>query len=185
MKTVCVFCEVGSGFKIVIQMNFCFSGIIRGVQAIHKLLIYLCLILMKTVTWNRYRSWCMCILYYMYYRNKTVSSSVSDVDCYVIIRMLLHAIFHIALVLICRWEVHTHSKLLIIRLRFTQMSDNSDLNMKYEKCCSQLSTYFKRHMEFSKTGESLVCSENTWQFLQTCIITFKNSWTISASSIDE
>jgi hypothetical protein len=36
-----------------------------------------------------------------------------------------------------------------------------------------LSPYCKRHMAFSKADESLFCSCKTWQFLQTCIITFK------------
>jgi hypothetical protein len=31
--------------------------------------------------------------------------------------------------------------------------------MKNEKCCSQLSTYFKRHMAFRKADESLVCPD--------------------------
>jgi hypothetical protein len=29
-------------------------------------------------------------------------------------------------------------------------------------------------MVFKKADESLVCSDKTWQFLQTCIITFEN-----------
>jgi hypothetical protein len=33
--------------------------------------------------------------------------------------------------------------------------------MKNGKCCSQLSTYFKRHMAFRKADESLVCSGKT------------------------
>jgi hypothetical protein len=41
--------------------------------------------------------------------------------------------------------------------------------MKNEKCYSQLSTYFKRHMTFSTGDESLVCSDITWQFLHTCL----------------
>jgi hypothetical protein len=32
---------------------------------------------------------------------------------------------------------------------------------KYEKCCSQLSPYCKRHMAFSKADESLFCSCKT------------------------
>jgi hypothetical protein len=54
---------------------------------------------------------------------------------------------------------------------------NPDGNMKNEKCCSQLSTYFKRHLAIRKADESLVCSEkNTCQFPQTCIITFRNKY---------
>jgi hypothetical protein len=41
------------------------------------------------------------------------------------------------------------------------MSDNPDQNMKNEKCCSQLSTYFKKYTLFRKADESLVCSETT------------------------
>jgi hypothetical protein len=29
----------------------------------------------------------------------------------------------------------------------------------YEKCCSQFSTYVRRHVAFTKVDESLVCSE--------------------------
>jgi hypothetical protein len=39
-----------------------------------------------------------------------------------------------------------------------------------------MSTYFKRHVAFRKAVESLVFSDKTWQFLQTCIITFKNKY---------
>jgi hypothetical protein len=35
------------------------------------------------------------------------------------------------------------------------MLDNPDQNMKNEKCCSHLSTYFKRHLEFWKANKSL------------------------------
>jgi hypothetical protein len=38
---------------------------------------------------------------------------------------------------------------------------NLDRNMKNEKCCSQLSTYFKRHLAFRKADESRVCSNKT------------------------
>jgi hypothetical protein len=41
------------------------------------------------------------------------------------------------------------------------MSDNPEQNMKNEKCWSQLSTYFKRHMAFRKADELLVCSDKT------------------------
>jgi hypothetical protein len=45
---------------------------------------------------------------------------------------------------------------------------------KYEKCCSQLSTCFKRHMApFRKADETCLFRQNLRQFLQTCIITFK------------
>jgi hypothetical protein len=55
-----------------------------------------------------------------------------------------------------------------------RMSGNPYRNMKNEKFCSQLSTCFKRHMVFRKADELLVCSDKTSQFLQTCIITYKN-----------
>jgi hypothetical protein len=32
--------------------------------------------------------------------------------------------------------------------------------------------YLKRHIAFRKVDESLVCSDKTWQFLQTCIIMY-------------
>jgi hypothetical protein len=39
------------------------------------------------------------------------------------------------------------------------MWDYPDQNMKNGKCCSQLSTYFKRHMAARKANESLVRSD--------------------------
>jgi hypothetical protein len=39
---------------------------------------------------------------------------------------------------------HYYSKLSLIRLQLTRMSDNPDRNMENEKFCSQLSAYFKR-----------------------------------------
>jgi hypothetical protein len=51
-------------------------------------------------------------------------------------------------------KLEYYSKPLLIR-----MSDNPDRNMKNEKCCSQLSTYFKRHLTFRKALKSLVCSD--------------------------
>jgi hypothetical protein len=41
------------------------------------------------------------------------------------------------------------------------MLDNPDGNTKNEKCYSQLSTYFERHMGFRKADESLVSSDKT------------------------
>jgi hypothetical protein len=41
------------------------------------------------------------------------------------------------------------------------MSDNPHGNMKNKECCSQLSTYNKRHMTLRKADESLVCSDKT------------------------
>jgi hypothetical protein len=70
-----------------------------------------------------------------------------------------------------------YSKPSLIRLQLFRMSDNPDRNMK--KCCSQLSTCFKRYMTFRKADKSLVWSDKIWQFLQTCITTFKykyNFW---------
>jgi hypothetical protein len=59
-----------------------------------------------------------------------------------------------------------YSKALLIQLHFNQMSDNLHQNTKNKKCCSQLSTNFKRHAVFRKADESLVCSYKTRQFLQ-------------------
>jgi hypothetical protein len=56
------------------------------------------------------------------------------------------------------------------------------IRSKYEKCCSQLRTYFK-DMALRKADESLVCSDKTWRFLQTCLRS-KTS-TTSVSSINE
>jgi hypothetical protein len=49
----------------------------------------------------------------------------------------------------------------IIRLQLIRMSDNQDRNVKNKNFCSQLSTYFKRHIAFRKEDESLVCSDKT------------------------
>jgi hypothetical protein len=54
-----------------------------------------------------------------------------------------------------------YSKLSIIRLQLIRVSDNPDRNMKNEKCCSQLDTYFERHIAFRKADESLLCSDKT------------------------
>jgi hypothetical protein len=43
----------------------------------------------------------------------------------------------------CPYGSEMYSKSSIIRLQLIRMSDNADRNMKNEKCCSQLSTYFK------------------------------------------
>jgi hypothetical protein len=48
-----------------------------------------------------------------------------------------------------------YSKPLLSRLQLPWMSDNLDQNMKSEKCRSQLSTYFKRHMAFRKASAQL------------------------------
>jgi hypothetical protein len=64
------------------------------------------------------------------------------------------------------------------------MSDNLEKNMKKGKCCSQLSTYFKSHMEFRKADESLVCSDKTLQFFKPALLRSKTSIT-SESSIDK
>jgi hypothetical protein len=37
-----------------------------------------------------------------------------------------------------------------------------DQHMKNEKHCSQLSTYFKRHISVWKADESVVCSDKTF-----------------------
>jgi hypothetical protein len=55
-----------------------------------------------------------------------------------------------------------YSKPSLIRLQLIRMSDNPDRNMKSEKCCSQLSTYYESHKAFKKADESLVCSDKTW-----------------------
>jgi hypothetical protein len=54
------------------------------------------------------------------------------------------------------------------------MSDNPDRKMK-NAVHGRVHT-LKGHMTFRKANESLVCSDETWQFLQTCIITFKNKY---------
>jgi hypothetical protein len=65
------------------------------------------------------------------------------------------------------------------------MPDNPDQNMKIKKCCSRLSTYFKRHMAFRKANESLVCSEKKLDsFLKPALLCSERS-TTSESSIDE
>jgi hypothetical protein len=69
-----------------------------------------------------------------------------------------------------------YSKPSLIWLQLIWMSNSPDRNMKNEKCCSQSSTHFKRHMSFRKADESLVCSDKTQQFLQTYITTFKNKY---------
>jgi hypothetical protein len=35
---------------------------------------------------------------------------------------------------------------------------------------------FKRHMAFRKAGKLFICSDKTWNFLQTCIITLENKY---------
>jgi hypothetical protein len=70
--------------------------------------------------------------------------------------------------------VDIYSEPLLIRLQLIVISDNPDRNTRNEKCCSQFSTYSKRHVAFRKADESLVCSDKTRQLLQTYIITFKN-----------
>jgi hypothetical protein len=71
-----------------------------------------------------------------------------------------------------------YSKPSLMRLQLTWMSDYPDRNMK--RFSSQLSTYFKRHVTFKKAHESLVCSDKTWRFFQTWIITIKNKFTVTA-----
>jgi hypothetical protein len=65
-----------------------------------------------------------------------------------------------------------------------QMSDNPDRNMK---TCSQLSTYFKRHIIFRRAEESHVCEgkEKITRILQICFVTLPNIYTASESAIDE
>jgi hypothetical protein len=56
---------------------------------------------------------------------------------------------------------------------------------KNEKCCSQLSTYFKRLVAFRKADESLVCSDKTLgSFFKPALLRSKTSIT-SESFIDE
>jgi hypothetical protein len=54
------------------------------------------------------------------------------------------------------------------------MSDNPDRNMKNIKFCSQLSTYFKRHMGFRKADESLWLWGIRARGLSHCV---EGSWT--------
>jgi hypothetical protein len=44
----------------------------------------------------------------------------------------------------------------LMRLQLIRMFDNPDGNTKIEKCCSQLRTYFKRHLTFRKADDSIV-----------------------------
>jgi hypothetical protein len=55
----------------------------------------------------------------------------------------------------------SYSKSSLIRSELTRMSDNPVGNMKNEKLCSQLNTYFKRHMAFGKANKSLFYSDTT------------------------
>jgi hypothetical protein len=55
------------------------------------------------------------------------------------------------------WHLRKYSKLSLIRLQLTWMSDSPDRNMKNEKLCSQLSTYFKRHMAFRSKRAFRLC----------------------------
>jgi hypothetical protein len=71
---------------------------------------------------------------------------------------------------------HTHGKCLLIRLQLILMLNNPDRNMENKRCWSQLSRYFKRHMAFRKADELFTCSDKSWLFLQTCIVTFKNKY---------
>lgn len=47
-------------------------------------------------------------IYSKNYENEGTSSSVSDLDSYVIIPNILDSIFHILLGLICQWEIQTY-----------------------------------------------------------------------------
>jgi hypothetical protein len=58
-------------------------------------------------------------------------------------------------------------------------------NVKKGKMLSQLSTYVKRHVAFRKADESLVWSDKTCLYHQTCIVTFKNKYNFSESSVVE
>jgi hypothetical protein len=62
---------------------------------------------------------------------------------------------------------------------------NPERNMKNEKFCSQLSTYFKRHMAFRKGDESLVCSDKTVDSFFKPASLRSGTRTTSESSIDE
>jgi hypothetical protein len=70
-------------------------------------------------------------------------------------------------------KAHTSACVLVTVMRVVNPSQSRS---KYEECCSQLSTYFKGHVIFRKADESLACSDKTWRFLQTCIITFQNKY---------
>jgi hypothetical protein len=56
--------------------------------------------------------------------------------------------------------------------------------LKYEKCCSQLSTYFKKHMAFRKADESLACSTKLDSLIKPALFHSKIS-TTSETSINE
>jgi hypothetical protein len=79
-----------------------------------------------------------------------------------------------------------YSKPSLIRLQLLRVWDNPDRNMKCEKYCSQLSTYYKRHMPFRKADESLVCSDKTWDsFFRPASLRSKSRRTSDEASIDE
>jgi hypothetical protein len=52
-------------------------------------------------------------------------------------------------------ELNIGNRCTVNRLQLTQMLDDLDQNSESEKCCPQLSTYFKRHMGVKKADESL------------------------------
>jgi hypothetical protein len=65
------------------------------------------------------------------------------------------------------------------------MSDDPDRNMKNEECCSQLSTYFERHMAFRKADDSLVCLEKNLTVSSNLNYYVKKTRTTSEFYIDE
>jgi hypothetical protein len=74
----------------------------------------------------------------------------------------------------CVWMC---SKPSLIRLQLIRIEDG--------KCCSQLSTCFKRHVTFRMADVSLVCPDKSWHsFFKPALLRSKTS-TTSESSIDE
>jgi hypothetical protein len=66
-----------------------------------------------------------------------------------------------------------------------KMNEKKHNLIRIEKWGEKLFTaeyILSRHMAFRKEDESLVCSDKKLQFLQSCIITFKNKYKINALS---
>jgi hypothetical protein len=76
-----------------------------------------------------------------------------------------------------RNEFWYYSKPLLIQLEVIWILNNPDQNMK-EAVHSRVHI-LKRHMAFRKAEKSLVCLNKILQFLQTCIIMFKNKSSIN------
>jgi hypothetical protein len=62
----------------------------------------------------------------------------------------------------------------LLGLQLIRMSDKPDRNM--ENAVQSWVHILKRHIACRKADDWLVCSEKTWRYLQTCIITFENEY---------